>query len=57
MRPMPTDPPDTSLPEHLATLVANGDVRPGDGSRFLPEPVRPVEGNKTAADHVAEGRR
>lgn len=28
--------PDSSLPKHLAALVANGEVRPGDGSRFLP---------------------
>jgi hypothetical protein len=54
---MTAESPDTSLSRHLAELVANGDVRPGDGTRFLPEPVKPAEGDKTAADYVAEGRR
>jgi hypothetical protein len=54
---MSTEPPDTSPQKHLEALVANGDVRPGDGTRFLPEPVRPAEGDKTAGDYVAEGRR
>jgi hypothetical protein len=54
---MSTEPPDTSPPRHLEAQVANGDVRPGDGTRFLAEPVRPAQGDKTAADYVAEGRR
>jgi hypothetical protein len=49
--------PDSSLPKHLAALVATGEVRPGDGSRFLPEPVKARKRGKTAADYVAEGRR
>jgi hypothetical protein len=49
--------PDSSLPKHLAALVANGEVRPGDGSRFLPEPVKAGEHAKAAADYVAESRR
>ena len=54
---MTAESPDTSLSRHLAELVAIGDVRPGDGTRFLPEPVKPAEGDEKAADYVAEGRR
>jgi hypothetical protein len=45
------------MPAHIKALVAKGDVRPGDGSRFLPVPVKLTRGDKTAADHVVEGRR
>jgi hypothetical protein len=38
-------------------MVAKGDVRPGDGSRVLPEPVKAAAGDRTAADYVAESRR
>lgn len=54
---MSTHRPDTFPPSHLEALVAKGDVSPGDGSRFLPEPVKLAEGDKTATDHVAENRR
>lgn len=54
---MSSEHPNTSLPEHLAVLVANDDVRPGDGTRPLPDPVRLAPGDKTAADYVAESRR
>jgi hypothetical protein len=57
MEGMSTDPLDTSLPDHLEVLVASGEVRAGDDSRFLPEPVRLAEGEETAADYVSEGRR
>jgi hypothetical protein len=57
MGPMSDEPLDTPRPKHLEALVANGDVRPGDGTRVLPEPVRPDEGDGTAADYLAEGRR
>jgi hypothetical protein len=38
-------------------LVAKGEVRPVDGSRFLPKPVNAERHAKTAADYLAEGRR
>jgi hypothetical protein len=57
MKVMSDEPIDTPPPKHLEALVANGDVRPGDGTHFLPEPVKAAEGDRTAADYVAEGRR
>lgn len=54
---MSTHSPDSSLPKDLAALVANGEVRPGDGSRFLPKPVKAEKRAKTAADYIAESRR
>jgi hypothetical protein len=48
---------DTSMPAHIKALMAKGDIRPGDGSRFPPAPVNLTPGDKTAADHVVEGRR
>jgi hypothetical protein len=45
------------MPAHLKALVARGDVRPGDGSRFLPVPVKLTPGAKTAADVVVDSRR
>jgi hypothetical protein len=54
---MSTHNPDISLSKHLAALVANGEVRPGDGSRFLPKPVKAEKSAKTAADYVVESRR
>lgn len=55
--PMSTRSPDNPLPKHLAALVANGQVRPGDGSRFLPKPVKAERRGKTAAEYVTGGRR
>ncbi len=46
-----------TTPPHLAALIAEGSVRPGAGSRFLPKPTKPRSAGKTAADYVAEGRR
>lgn len=46
-----------STPPHLAALVAEGAVRPGDGARHLPKPTKPRGRGKSAADHVSEGRR
>jgi hypothetical protein len=54
---MSTPLPDAPLPEHLEALLAEGSVYPGDGSRFLPEPVKLAEGDRTATDYVAESRR
>jgi hypothetical protein len=54
---MSSDRLDYRLPKHLAMLVAEGVIRPGDGSRFLPKPVK-VEGpGKTAGAYVSDGRR
>jgi prevent-host-death family protein len=47
----------TATPPHLAALVADGTVRPGEGPRFMPKPSKPRGAGKSAADYVAEGRR
>jgi len=41
----------------LARLIANGTVRPGNGSRYMPKPIRLRGPGPTAADYVSEGRR
>lgn len=41
----------------LARLIANGTVRPGNGSRYIPKPVKLRGPGPTAADYVSEGRR
>jgi len=46
-----------TAPPHLAALVANGTVRPTEGSRYLPKPAKLRGSGKSAADYVAEGRR
>ena len=46
-----------TTPPHLAALVANGTVRPSEGSRYLPKPAKLRGSGKSAADYVAEGRR
>jgi hypothetical protein len=49
---------DRSTSEHVAKMIAKGEVRPGKGPRFLPQPIKTQpRGKKTAADWVAEGRR
>jgi len=45
------------LPDHLANLVAKGQVRPPLGPRVLPRLVRLPAADKTASEWVAEGRR
>jgi prevent-host-death family protein len=47
----------TAAPPHLAALVADGTVRPSEGSRQLPKPTKPKGTGKSAADYVSEGRR
>jgi prevent-host-death family protein len=47
----------TATPPHLAALVADGTVRPGEGPRFMPKPSKPRGVGKSAADYVAESRR
>lgn len=54
---MATQGQDHSISKHLATLVAKGEVRPAEGPRFLPLPIKVEPSDKTAADWVAEGRR
>ena len=44
-------------PPHLAALIAEGAVRPADGTHYLPRPVKPRGKGKTAAEYVTEGRR
>jgi hypothetical protein len=46
-----------STSEHLAKMIAIGEVRTGKGPRFLPRPIKTQPSEKTAADWVAEGRR
>jgi prevent-host-death family protein len=45
------------VPPGLAVLIANGTIRPGNGSRFLPKPVKLRGPGPTAAEYVSEGRR
>lgn len=47
----------TATPPHLAALVADGTVRPSEGPRHLPKPIKPKGTGKDAADYVSEGRR
>lgn len=47
----------TAMPSHLATMVADGSVRPGTGARNLPKPAKLRGTGKTAAEYVSEGRR
>jgi prevent-host-death family protein len=46
-----------AMPPHLASLVAEGTVRPSEGSRYLPKPTKLQGTGKGAVDYVAEGRR
>jgi prevent-host-death family protein len=46
-----------ATPPHLAGLIAEGAVRPSEGPRYLPKPIKLRGGGKDAADYVAEGRR
>ncbi len=47
-----------STSPRLAALIASGEVRPSDGSRYIPKPITPLSGEgKEAADYVSEGRR
>jgi len=54
---MATQGQDRSTSEHLAKMIAKGEVRPAVGPRFLPPPIKVQPSDKTAADWVAEGRR
>jgi prevent-host-death family protein len=46
-----------STPPHLAALIADGTVRPSDGSRYMPKPTKLRGTGMSAADYVSEGRR
>jgi prevent-host-death family protein len=46
-----------AMPPHLAALVADGTVRPSEGSRPLPKPAKLRGSGKSASDYVSEGRR
>jgi prevent-host-death family protein len=46
-----------ATPPHLAALIADGTVRPGEGPRYLPKPATLQGAGKSAADYVSEGRR
>jgi prevent-host-death family protein len=45
------------MPPGLAALIADGSVRPSEGSRQLPKPAKLQGTGKTAAEYVSEGRR
>lgn len=47
----------TTTSRHLAAMVAEGAVRPGNGTRHVPKPVEATGTGKTAAEYVSEGRR
>ena len=48
----------TTVPPHLAALLADGTVRAPEGPRFLPAKPAKLRGRgKSAAEYVAEGRR
>ncbi|MEX0973274.1 MAG: type II toxin-antitoxin system prevent-host-death family antitoxin [Solirubrobacterales bacterium] len=47
----------TETPPHLAAMIARGEVRPGNGVRHIPKPVKASGEGKTAAEYVSEGRR
>jgi len=42
---------------NLAALVANGTVRPSEGPRYLPTPIKLLGTGKSAASYVVEDRR
>lgn len=46
-----------ATPPHLAALVADGTVRPSEGSQPLPKPAKLRGSRKSASDYVSEGRR
>jgi hypothetical protein len=54
---MATQDQNHSTSEHLAKMIAKGEVHPGKSRRFLPLPIKVQPSDKTAADWVAEGRR
>lgn len=47
----------TATPPHLAAMIAGGAVRPSNGIRHVPKPVKLTGSGKTAAEYVSEGRR
>lgn len=46
-----------ATPPHLAAVIAEGTVRPGEGARYLPKPAKLRGSGKGVADYVAEERR
>ena len=47
----------TATPPHLAAMIARGEVRPGNGTRHVPKPVKGRGSGKSASEYVSEGRR
>ncbi len=41
----------------LAAMIARGEVRPGNGTRYVPKPVKGRGSGKSASEYVSEGRR
>ena len=47
-----------TAPPHLAALIADGAVRPGEGPRYMPPKPAKLRGTgKSAAEYISEGRR
>jgi len=42
---------------HLTAMIARGEVRPGNGTRYMPKPVKGRGSGKSASEYVSEGRR
>lgn len=47
----------TATPPHLTAMIARGEVRPSDGTRHIPKPVKGRGSGKSASEFVSEGRR
>ena len=47
----------TTMPPCLRALAVEGSVRPGDGSHFLPTPIKLRGSGPDSAHYVAESRR
>ncbi len=47
----------TTRSPRMAELIAKGIVRPGNGKRHTPRPIKLRGPGKTAAEYVSEGRR
>jgi prevent-host-death family protein len=46
-----------TVPAGLAALVADGTVKPGNGRRHTPKPVKLIGPGPMASEYVSEGRR
>jgi hypothetical protein len=47
----------TAAAPRLAAMIGRGEVRPGNGTRYIPKSVKGRGSGKSAAEYVSEGRR